>query len=193
MPSDVYEEYRHAESLKEEFAKLTSQILDARLAISRLRTAHPLPRLSVAAANATLESQVEQMADLDTQISTKATQIDQTKEKVQNTAREVERLRIDRAAKEEEVRQTKGEEEDGRIIGLYDWFVSFSCIDMYMQSVLTLDDRFSTTLNLHRSIFSLVSTRSVAENELELTYDLSFGSCAYLLLIYMYMYMYMVF
>ena len=115
--------------LKDQFAQLTSQILDARLAISRLRTAHPLPRLSVAAANATLESQVEQMADLDAQISGNAARVDRVKEKVQNTAREVEKLRNERAVQEEEARQTKGEEEDGRIIGLYDWFVQILFLD----------------------------------------------------------------
>lgn len=63
------------------------------------------------------------MAELDSQISENALRLEKVKERVQNTARDVERLRVERAAKEEEVRQTKGEEEDGRVMGLYDWSV----------------------------------------------------------------------
>ena len=33
-------------------------------------------------------------------------------------------------------------------------------------------DRFSTSLALHRSLFSLVSSKAIAENELELIYEL---------------------
>lgn len=63
------------------------------------------------------------MAELDAQISDNASRVEKVKEKVQDTARDVERLRVERAAKEEEVRQTKGEEEDARVMGLYDWCV----------------------------------------------------------------------
>ncbi|THH03412.1 hypothetical protein EW145_g6274 [Phellinidium pouzarii] len=150
LASDVESKYKSAQSLTEEFAKFTSQILDARLALSRLRTAHPLPRLSVATANATLETQTEKMAAMDAQLSENAARVEKVKEKVQDAARDVERLRMERAAKEEEVRQTKAEEEDERVVGLYDWYTA--------------------SLALHRSLFSLVSTKSIAENELELTY-----------------------
>ncbi|KAH8106541.1 hypothetical protein DFH11DRAFT_1236219 [Phellopilus nigrolimitatus] len=149
---DVESKYRSAQSLTEEFGSLTSQILDARLALSRLRTAHPLPRLSVASANATLELQTEQMASLDANLSENVSQVENVKVKVQDAARDVERLRVERAAKEEEVRQTKAEEEDERVVGLYDWYTA--------------------SLALHRSLFSLVSTKSVTENELELTYEI---------------------
>ncbi|KAI5118490.1 hypothetical protein M0805_003522 [Coniferiporia weirii] len=153
---DVESKYKSAQSVTEEFVKLTSQILDARLALSRLRTAHPLPRLSVATANATLETQTEQMTALDAQLSENAARVERVKEKVQDAARDVERLRVERTAKEEEVRQTKVEEEDDRVVELYDWYTA--------------------ALALHRSLFSLVSTKSVAENEVELTYEVSSSS-----------------
>ena len=97
--------------------------MDSRLAISRLRTTYPPDsRLSVASANSKLEEQTEQMAAYDVQVSENATRTERIKEQVQDAMREVERLRVERSAKEEEARQTRGEEEDGRVGALYEWY-----------------------------------------------------------------------
>ena len=114
-------EHRHASALTAELQALTEQILDARLALSRLRNQYPAPRLSMATAEATLESQTEKMASLDAELSETNIRVEDTKNAVQDIAREVERLKVERAAKEIEARETKGEEEDDRIVGLYDW------------------------------------------------------------------------
>lgn len=115
-------EYGKADALTSESQTLTSQILDARLALSRLRASHPYPRMSLARANARLEEQTESMASLDAQLSENASNIEKVKTAVQDAARDVERLRVERAAKEEEARQAKAEEDDERIVGLYDWY-----------------------------------------------------------------------
>ncbi|EJC98205.1 uncharacterized protein FOMMEDRAFT_171151 [Fomitiporia mediterranea MF3/22] len=152
LASDVEDKYGTAKSLTDEFTQLTSQILDARHAIVRLRAAHPPgSRLSVASANATLETQTEQMTALDAQLSDNALRADRLKERMQEAARDVERLRLERAAKEDQARRTKVEEEDERVGGLYDWLIA--------------------CLTLHRMLFSLVSHKAVAENELTLTYS----------------------
>lgn len=48
--------------------------------------------------------------------------IDGVKEKVKSGAREVERLRVERGEVEKMVKQNKSEEEDARVIQLYDWY-----------------------------------------------------------------------
>ncbi|OCB88534.1 hypothetical protein A7U60_g4349 [Sanghuangporus baumii] len=154
LSSDVEDKYKLTRSLTDEFNQLTSQILDARHALVRLRASHPPnARISVASANATLEAQTEQMTTLDAQLSANASRAEKIKERMQETAREVERLRVERAAKEQEARQTKAEEDDERVGGLYDWFTA--------------------SLALHRMLFSLVSHKAVTENEIQLTYSVS--------------------
>lgn len=133
-------EYRSAEALIKEFSSLTSQILDSRLALSRLRTSYPPPRLSVASAKATLETQIETMATLDTQLSDNASKVEELKERVQATATDVERTRVERATKEEEAKQAKAEEDDERIFGLYDWYVA--CIISILDRNITSSLRF---------------------------------------------------
>lgn len=129
-------EYKGAEALIKEFSSLTSQILDSRLALSRLRTSYPPPRLSVASAKATLETQIETMTALDSQLSDNASKMEELKERVQATATDVERTRVERATKEEEAKQAKAEEDDERISGLYDWYVAciISILDCYFTS-----------------------------------------------------------
>ncbi|PAV14732.1 hypothetical protein PNOK_0981000 [Pyrrhoderma noxium] len=149
---DVEQKYKAAERLRDEISRLSSEILDSRLAISRLRTTYPPDsRLSVASANSKLEEQTEQMAAYDVQVSENATRTERMKEQVQDAMREVERLRVERSAKEEEARQTRGEEEDERVGALYEWYTAL--------------------IAMHRSLFSLTSTKLVAENELELSYE----------------------
>ena len=64
MPAD----YNKARALAQEAVALTSKILDARLQLTRLRQAHPHPRLTVASANAQLDAQVEEMQKLDDEL-----------------------------------------------------------------------------------------------------------------------------
>lgn len=115
-------DYNRAKALTTEAVNLSQQILDARLAISRLRQAHPHPRLTVASANAQLDSQVAQMVEFDEKVQDVNERVASVKEKVKESAREVERLRVERA-EVERLRAEAGEAEveDGRVVGLYDW------------------------------------------------------------------------
>ena len=110
------------------------------------------------------------MATLDAQLSDNAIKVDKLKESIQEAAMEVERTRVERAAKEEEARLAKAEENDGRIAGLYDWCaISTSlALNLITHSI----HRFTASLALHQSLLSLVSWKSQSENELSLTYGL---------------------
>ncbi|TDL18800.1 hypothetical protein BD410DRAFT_830783 [Rickenella mellea] len=146
----VEKSYTKARDLVTEAQTLVQQILDTSLSLSRLRAAHPHPRVTISSANATLDAQTEIMASLDTQLSDINSQVEHVKLSVQESAREVERLRVDRSESEKEILRHKAEEEDGRVLGLYDWYTA--------------------SLSLHRSLASLQAMQCVAENELELTY-----------------------
>ena len=61
------------------------------------------------------------MTALDAALSDTNAQVEDVKNALQDTARDVERLKVERAAKEAEAKQAKAEEEDDRIVGLYDW------------------------------------------------------------------------
>ncbi|EIW78719.1 hypothetical protein CONPUDRAFT_167660 [Coniophora puteana RWD-64-598 SS2] len=153
----VEEDYRKAKSLIDEASFLEKQILDARLALTRLRQAHPPHnRLTIAAASRKLDAQVEEMQACDDELAETTQSIESVKGQIKRGVGEVEKLRSERGAIEKEVREGEraggadGEENDSRIGGLYDWF--------------------SASLTLHRNLLSLVTAHCEAENELRLTY-----------------------
>ena len=116
-------EHKRAAELTSQFSSLTSQILDARLALSRLRTAHPSDsRMSVEAASSLLEQQTAELTMLDQQLVEAAGRVEGSKLKMQESAKDVERLRVDRAAKEAKVRELRDYDGDERVMGLYDWY-----------------------------------------------------------------------
>ncbi len=49
--------------------------------------------------------------------------IEKVKGRVKDGARDVERLRVERADVEKQAKASKNEAEDGRFVGLYDWYV----------------------------------------------------------------------
>ena len=120
MPAD----YNKARALAQEAVALTSKILDARLTLTRLRQAHPHPRLTIPAANAQLDAQVEEMQKLDDELQGLNATIDEVKDRVKEGARDVERLRIERADAEKLARAGEADVQDGRVRGLYDWCVT---------------------------------------------------------------------
>jgi len=115
------EDYNRAKSLTTEANFLSQQILDARLALTRIRQAYPHPRLTIASATAHLESQVREMQEFDEKAQEVNVRVAIVKEKVKQSAREVERLRVERAEAEKVVKTGELEVEDGRVVGLYDW------------------------------------------------------------------------
>ncbi|CCL98606.1 uncharacterized protein FIBRA_00608 [Fibroporia radiculosa] len=146
----VEQDFNKARTLTNEAATLASKILDARLQLTRLRQAYPHPRLTIPAANAQLDMQVAEMQRFDDELQSLNESVDQAKDKVKEGAREVERLRAERAEVEKLARAGKDEVEDGRVVGLYDWLTA--------------------SLALHRALYSLQSFHSASENELRLTY-----------------------
>lgn len=116
-------DYNKAKALTSEASDLARKILDARLQLTRLRQAHPHPRLTVTSANAQLDAQVEEMQKLDDELQGLTATIDEVKDKVKKGARDVERLRIERADTEKLVRAGEADVQDGRVRGLYDWCV----------------------------------------------------------------------
>ncbi|KAA1472400.1 hypothetical protein DENSPDRAFT_821193 [Dentipellis sp. KUC8613] len=150
----VEHDYNKARDLTNETVTLTQSILDARLAIKRLRQAHPHPRLTIPAAEDKLALQVTDMQMLEDELQHANDQVTKVKERVREGAKEVERLRIEKAEVEKEVSaiQVRDEAEDGRVIGLNDWYV------------------YTAQLALHRTWLSIHSSRSVSENEIRLTY-----------------------
>ncbi|KAH9846268.1 hypothetical protein C2E23DRAFT_891034 [Lenzites betulinus] len=146
----VEQDYNRARALTQEAATLESKILDARLTLTRLRQAHPHPRLTIPAANAQLDAQVAEMQELDDELQSVNAQVDDVKDRVKARAREVERLRVERADLEKTVKAGQDEVQDGRVVGLYDWYTA--------------------SLALYRVLVSLETSHSESENELHLSY-----------------------
>ncbi|KAI9060911.1 hypothetical protein FKP32DRAFT_994131 [Trametes sanguinea] len=146
----VEQDYTKARALTQEAAALASKILDARLTLTRLRQAHPHPRLTIPAANAQLDAQVAEMQELDDELQAVNERVEHVKERVKAGAREVERLRVERADLEKTVKTGQDEVQDGRVVGLYDWYTA--------------------SLALYRALMSLETSHFESENELHLTY-----------------------
>ncbi|KAF8518366.1 hypothetical protein BU17DRAFT_48687 [Hysterangium stoloniferum] len=156
--------YEHAQSTTKEAATLTQQILDARLALTRLRTAHPAPRLTLAAAKEIADEQEDAMVTMDTTLQELNDRAEEVKNNVKANVKEVERLKIERATIEDGLKRTWRLEEDNRWPALNDWF--------------------SAAVSLHRSLMSLESFETPTDNELRLTYNLSKGRRATIQLVF---------
>lgn len=119
---DSCSDYIKAKALSDESVDLARKILDARLRLTRLRQAYPQPRLTIPVALTKLDEQVEDMQHLQDNLQDLSEQIDGIKEQVKVGARDVERLRVERAEVDKLVKQTKSEIEDGRVLELCDWY-----------------------------------------------------------------------
>jgi len=143
---------------------MSQQILDARLALTRLRAAHPAPRLTLAAAKAIADEQEDSMVTMDMTLQQLNDRAEQVKNSVKANVKEVERLKIERAAKEHELKRTWRLEEDNRWPALNDWY--------------------SAAVSLHKSLMSLEGFETPTDNELRLTYNLSKGRQATIQLVF---------
>ncbi|KAF9230981.1 hypothetical protein BU15DRAFT_68724, partial [Melanogaster broomeanus] len=162
----VEDDYHKAHSLTTLATTLSAQILDARLALTRLRQAHPHPRLTIASATATLDSQVEQMQKMEDKLQGLNSQIGVAKQQLKTEMADLERLRgveRERVGELGLVEKEAGEVEDPRIGGLYDWYASCQ---------LFILDGSLASLTIHRSLLSLKSSHAESENELRLTYSI---------------------
>lgn len=110
-------------NLKDSAAKaalLREKIIDARLALTRLRHAHPSPRLTIPAAEQRLTDQVTEMQVLMDDIEQAAKKVQSVKGSVKSGTQEVESLRAERARVEKAVKAARVNEDDGRLVPLYD-------------------------------------------------------------------------
>ncbi|KAI0319857.1 hypothetical protein OF83DRAFT_1108171 [Amylostereum chailletii] len=146
----VEHDYQKAKTLTDEAVALTKSILDARLAIARLRQSHPHPRMTVSAAEEHLASQIEEMQAVEDEIQAGNDRVARVKSAVKEAAKEVERLRVARADSDRELKAHRADMDDPRVATLYDWYTA--------------------SLALHRSLLSMESSHSVSENELRLAY-----------------------
>jgi len=118
----LFSAYQRAQTSTQEAATLTQQILDAKLALSRLRAAHPPPRLTLSAAEAIANEQDAKMVTIQEDLERLNEEAEELKNGVKNGVKEVERLKVERAAKEEELKKTQRLEEDARWPALNDWY-----------------------------------------------------------------------
>ncbi|RDB30645.1 hypothetical protein Hypma_005762 [Hypsizygus marmoreus] len=147
----VERDYQRVKEASNQAAILSQQIIDARLALTRLRKTHPHPRLTIPLADQKLVDQVTEMQDLSDELQSINQQSHTTKEKVKRGTLEVENLRVERAEAEKAVKQSQVDEDDARLVPLYDWYTA--------------------SMTLHRSLQDLHDSYSASENELRLTYN----------------------
>ncbi|THV05532.1 hypothetical protein K435DRAFT_816281 [Dendrothele bispora CBS 962.96] len=146
----VEQDYVKIQQATTRATELAQKIIDARLALSRLRQTHPHPRLTVEAADETLARQVEEMQQLTDKIQDVSDKVRVVKQQVKSGALEVEGLKSQRAEVEKNAKQVRVEEDDGRLVPLYDWLTA--------------------SLAFHRSMQDLEEMNSVSDNELRLKY-----------------------
>lgn len=106
-----------------EAVALAQSILDARLTITRLRQAHPSPRLTIPAAEEQLSSQVVDMQMLEDKSQYVNEKIGRVKDAIKEGTIEMDRLRSEKAELEKKVATHKVEADDGRAVDLCDWCV----------------------------------------------------------------------
>jgi hypothetical protein len=98
------------------------------LALTRLRKTHPQPRLTIPLADQKLVDQVTEMQTLNDEVQSISKQVQGMKGRVKTGALEVETLRAERTEAEKAVKMSRVDEDDGRLIPLYDWYVLRSSI-----------------------------------------------------------------
>ena len=120
-----YTEYNYTKRSAERVAELAQQIIDARLALSRLRRAHPHPRLTVDKANDKLEEQIQQMQQFTDDIENAKESNKQLKRDMTDGEKRLEVLRTQRTELARTVKEKRVDsEDDGQLVPLYDWYAS---------------------------------------------------------------------
>ncbi|KAK0203896.1 hypothetical protein DFS33DRAFT_1475302 [Desarmillaria ectypa] len=147
LAPSVETDYNRIKEASSQAVDLSKKIIDARLALTRLRQSHPQPRMTVQSADQKLADQIVEMQELTDKIEAVTHKVKEVKDKVKGGALEVENLRIQRAEVEKSV---KTDVDDSKWLPLYDWFTA--------------------SLTLHRSIINLTQLNNISDNEIRLTY-----------------------
>ncbi|TFK68347.1 hypothetical protein BDN72DRAFT_898210 [Pluteus cervinus] len=148
----VEEDYQRLSATTARASELAQKIIDARLALTRLRQTHPHPRLTVTAANQKLDDQINEIQVLHEETSNVESNLRSVKSRITAEKHVVEKLRMERAEVEKTVRNAKLDEDDARLVPLYEWYTA--------------------ALSFHRSLLDLEESHSETANKLQLTYNL---------------------
>ena len=116
-------DYIKAKGLTTEAVALTQSILDARLAIMRLRGIHPSPPLTIPVAEETLSSQIADMQTLEDESQSINEKIARVKDNIKEGTVKMDRLRSEKAELEKRIPAHNDEADDGRAAKLCDWWV----------------------------------------------------------------------
>lgn len=119
----VQEDYDQTKAAVDKVTNCMQQIIDARLALSRLRQAHPHPRLTTDAALQKLSDQDKEMQDLSDQIEAVRGRVQSSKNELKQENVELETLRAERAEAEKLAKNANMGKDDPRIASFYDWCV----------------------------------------------------------------------
>ncbi len=109
--------------------QLTAQILDAQLALSRLRARHPEPRLTVQQATSIAEAQVTRMQELTDESNALDELKESKKRQIKEAAKALDKERNEKSEAEAELAPLKEEAEDATLSRLYEWFTTY--LDLY--------------------------------------------------------------
>jgi len=107
------------------------------------------------------------MQTLEDQLQEVTERVAYVKDAVKEGAKDFERLRVERAEAEKEMKVSRDEVEDGRAAGLYDWYVFNTRVSCQMIIIIC---RYTASLAFHRLLVSLESVKPISANELHLTY-----------------------
>ncbi|KAG5642694.1 hypothetical protein DXG03_002322 [Asterophora parasitica] len=151
----VEKDYRKVHDMTSHAAQQAQKIIDTRLALARLRKTHPHPRLTIPLADQKLIDQVTQMQELSDELNALSESAQAIKDQVKKDALELEARRAERAEVERAVKATRVDEDDGKLVPLYEWYTA--------------------SVSLHRSINDLHKSYAASENELQLTYNIEAG------------------
>jgi predicted nucleic acid-binding Zn-ribbon protein len=101
----------------------TQGILDVKLAATRLRQAHPSPRLTIPAAEEQLSSQIRDMQTLEDRLQSINRKVALVKDAIKEGTVETDHLRSEKAELEKKVMAHRVEADDGRAVDVCDWCV----------------------------------------------------------------------
>ena len=110
--------------ISERAASLAQKITDARTSLMLLRQRHPQPRLTIPLADKKLADQVTEMQTFNDEVQAIKQQTKADKERVKALALEVESIRTEATEAQKAVNMSHLEEDDSRLLPLYDWSVS---------------------------------------------------------------------
>ncbi|KAL9710407.1 hypothetical protein Ac2012v2_006708 [Leucoagaricus gongylophorus] len=159
----VQEDYDKTKAAVDQATNCMQQIIDARLALSRLRQAHPHPRLTIDAALQKLNDQDKEMQDLSDQIELLRERVQGSKDELKQENLELEAVRAERAEAEKLVKNANMGKDDPRIAPLHDWFMASLAFHRMMQGLSSSScpsQNELTTFHLHFALLKKISSPS---------------------------------